>query len=106
MRPNTLVLGFYDDCGPQDHLSTGHGLDAVSPSIDLREQQSPFFPNVRGAEEPKDLQEEEYVSVIADAVKMGKNVALARYFNQFNREEVLGSGKRIASKIFPIMLLS
>lgn len=54
-----------------------------------------FFPNVRGVEEPKDLVEEEYVSVIADAVKMGKNVALARYFNQFNREEMLGLGKKI-----------
>uniref|UniRef100_A0A8C4DFE0 Solute carrier family 12 member 9 n=1 Tax=Dicentrarchus labrax TaxID=13489 RepID=A0A8C4DFE0_DICLA len=85
MRPNTLVLGFYDDCTPQDHLQ------------DPREQRSPFFPNVRGAEEPKDLQEEEYVSVIADAVKMGKNVTLARYFDQFNRDEVLGSGKKIGS---------
>lgn len=101
MRPNTLVLGFYDDCTPQDHLqgkillSTGHGLDEVSPSIDPREQRSPSFPNVRDAEGPKDLQEEEYVSVIADALKMGKNVTLARYFNQFNREEVLGSGRKI-----------
>lgn len=101
MRPNTLVLGFYDDCTPEDHLqgkillSTGYGLDAVSPSIDPREQRSPFFPNVRGAEEPRDFQEEEYVSVIADAVKMGKNVTLARHFNQFNREEVLGSGRKI-----------
>ncbi|KAM7379344.1 hypothetical protein PAMP_004906 [Pampus punctatissimus] len=103
MRPNTLVLGFYDDCTPQDHLqgkillSTGHGLDTVSSTTDLSEQRSPFFPNVRGAEEAKDLQEEEYVSVIADAVKMGKNVTLARYFNQFNREEVLGSGRKIVA---------
>lgn len=101
MRPNTLVLGFYDDCTPQDNLqdtillSTGYGLEAVSPSIDPREQRAPFFPNVRGADELKDLQEEEYVAVIADAVKMGKNVTLARYFNQFNREEVLGSGRKI-----------
>ncbi|KAM7400629.1 hypothetical protein PAMA_005023 [Pampus argenteus] len=103
MRPNTLVLGFYDDCTPQDHLqgkilpSTGHGLDTVSSTTDLSEQRSPFFPNVRSAEEAKDLQEEEYVSVIADAVKMGKNVTLARYFNQFNREEVLGSGRKIVA---------
>lgn len=95
MRPNTLVLGFYDDCTPQDNLSTAHGLDAGSPFIDPGEQQSPFFPSVRVDEEGKDLQEEEYVSVIADTVKMGKNVTLARYFNQFNREEVLGSGRKI-----------
>lgn len=101
MRPNTLVLGFYDDCTPEDHLqgkvllSTGYGLDAVSPPIDPREHRSPSFPSVRGTEEAKDLQDEEYVSVIADAIKMGKNVTLARYFNQFNREEVLGSGGKV-----------
>ncbi|XP_018532156.1 solute carrier family 12 member 9 isoform X1 [Lates calcarifer] len=101
MRPNTIVLGFYDDCTPQDHLqgkilvSTSHGLDVVCPTTDPGEQRAPFFPSVRGAGEAKNLQEEEYVSVIADAVKMGKNVTLARYFNQFNREEVLGSGRKI-----------
>ncbi|TNN37805.1 Solute carrier family 12 member 9 [Liparis tanakae] len=101
MRPNTLVLGFYDDCTPQDDLqgkillSSGPGLDPASQSIDPREAWSPFFPNVRCTEELKDLPVDEYVSVIADAVKMGKNLTLARYFNQFNREEVLESGRKL-----------
>ncbi|XP_053185881.1 solute carrier family 12 member 9-like [Scomber japonicus] len=103
MRPNTLVLGFYDDCTPQDHLqgkilsSSSLGLDADCPTPDPSEQQSPFFPSVRDVGEARDFQEEEYVSVIADAVKMGKNVALARYFNQFNREEALSSGRKIGA---------
>ncbi|XP_047223455.1 solute carrier family 12 member 9-like [Girardinichthys multiradiatus] len=95
MRPNTLVLGFYDDCAPEDGLnsqlfpSLSFGSDVVCPTADSGEQSS-FFPSVRRSEESKYLQEEEYVSIIADAVKMGKNVALARYFNQFSREDVLG----------------
>ncbi|KAG7523733.1 solute carrier family 12 member 9-like [Solea senegalensis] len=96
MRPNTIVLGFYDDCTPQDLLqdkilmSIGSGLDTVCITKDPREQRSPFFPSVRVSGESKDLKEEEYASVISDAVKMGKNVTLARYFNQFSREDVLG----------------
>lgn len=103
MRPNTIVLGFYDDCTPQDHLqgkillSVGSGMDTASLTKKPGEQRCPFFPNVRLAEEAKDLREEEYVSIIADAVRMGKNVVLARYFNEFEREKVLGLGKKIAS---------
>lgn len=99
MRPNTLVMGFYDDCTPQDDLqgkvllSTGYGLDSVDSSVDITQQRPASFPDVRGAEDPKDLHKEEYVSVIADALKMGKNVTLGRYFNQFDREKVLRPGE-------------
>lgn len=96
MRPNTLVMGFYDDCVPQDDLkgevvpSTSYGLESLDSSADMREHWPASFPSVRRAEDPKHLREEEYVSLIVDALKMGKNVTLARYFNQFEREKVLG----------------
>lgn len=104
MRPNTLILGFYDDCTPEDNLSDETlpsavlGLDKACPTMDPGQQTSPIFPPVRGAEDSKDLQEEEYVSIIADAVKMGKNVALARYFNQFDRNEILGWRKKLCDQ--------
>lgn len=99
MRPNTLVMGFYDDCVPEDDLegkvlpSTSYGLHSLGSSADIREHWPASFPSLRRAEDPKDLHKEEYVSLIVDALKMGKNVTLARYFNQFEREKVLGRGQ-------------
>uniref|UniRef100_A0A672IXV0 Solute carrier family 12 member 9 n=1 Tax=Salarias fasciatus TaxID=181472 RepID=A0A672IXV0_SALFA len=71
MRPNTLVLGFYDDCVPKDRL-TGSSL-----------QDHGEF------EDGKVLGPQEYVAIISDAMKMLKNVVLARYFNNFDRSLAL-----------------
>lgn len=98
MRPNTLVLGFYDDCLPKDTLidpshSTSQSLDLSYPSEDVEQQPSLFlFPSLRGpgrSADGKVLGPEEYVAIIADAMKMSKNVVLARYFNDFDRTEAL-----------------
>ncbi|XP_077472379.1 solute carrier family 12 member 9-like [Stigmatopora argus] len=97
MRPNTLVLGFYDDCPPQDHLQgkvtlpSNHSSVAACPKTNTEELLFPLFPNLRATDKPKDIKAEEYVSIITDALKMGKNVTLARYFSQFNREDVIES---------------
>ncbi|KAM4627334.1 solute carrier family 12 member 9 isoform 2-T2 [Polymixia lowei] len=104
MRPNTLVLGFYDDCLPQDKLvdsslSMSRSTDPSSSSLDPEQQHPPFhFASLRGSGDRKDsgqfgdgkvLGPQEYVAVIADALKMLKNVALARYFNHFDRSQAL-----------------
>uniref|UniRef100_A0AAR2KKC0 Solute carrier family 12 member 9 n=1 Tax=Pygocentrus nattereri TaxID=42514 RepID=A0AAR2KKC0_PYGNA len=81
MRPNTLVLGFYDDLPPQDQLQDHSGEAWVG----------------------KALGPQEYVSIIADAVKMLKNVALARYFGQFDRKHALQSP--VFVDVWPVNLL-
>uniref|UniRef100_A0A669E6X7 Solute carrier family 12 member 9 n=1 Tax=Oreochromis niloticus TaxID=8128 RepID=A0A669E6X7_ORENI len=93
MRPNTLVLGFYDDCLPKDKL--------IDPSIlDYGE-----------FGDGKVLGPQEYVAIIADAMKMLKNVVLARYFNNFDRAQVLSPpsctpGKRaVYVDVWPVNLL-
>uniref|UniRef100_A0A672IWX0 Solute carrier family 12 member 9 n=1 Tax=Salarias fasciatus TaxID=181472 RepID=A0A672IWX0_SALFA len=84
MRPNTLVLGFYDDCVPKDRL-TGSSL-STSPSNDP----SGLSPEDHGEfEDGKVLGPQEYVAIISDAMKMLKNVVLARYFNNFDRSLAL-----------------
>uniref|UniRef100_A0A8C1JYN6 Solute carrier family 12 member 9 n=1 Tax=Cyprinus carpio TaxID=7962 RepID=A0A8C1JYN6_CYPCA len=104
MRPNTLVLGFYDDVPPQDQLqdsslSICKFSDNSSQTDDPEDQNDPafHFPPVRGGVSVgrggvwggKSMGPQEYVCVIADAVKMLKNVALARYFGQFDRTQAL-----------------
>ncbi|KAG7470991.1 hypothetical protein MATL_G00119790 [Megalops atlanticus] len=116
MRPNTLVLGFYDDCAPEDKLQdlsiqTSNFSDAPSSSQDPEDQLSFVFPTVRGEGGTegggKALGAQEYVAVIADAVKMLKNVALARYFNGFDRAEVLGrrGAAGLYVDVWPVNLL-
>ncbi|XP_068173303.1 zgc:153039 [Antennarius striatus] len=99
MRPNTLVLGFYDDCLPNDKLmdpslTTIQCTHQIDPSQDL-EQHPPLFhfAPLREFNDQRDdgkaLGPQEYVAIIADAMKMLKNVVLARYFDGFDRTRVL-----------------
>uniref|UniRef100_A0A4W6BP79 Solute carrier family 12 member 9 n=1 Tax=Lates calcarifer TaxID=8187 RepID=A0A4W6BP79_LATCA len=93
MRPNTLVLGFYDDCLPNDKL--------VDPSL---QDYGEFG-------DGKVLGPQEYVAIIADAMKMLKNVVLARYFNNFDRAQVLSPPSSSPGKgavyvdVWPVNLL-
>ncbi|KAJ8274215.1 hypothetical protein COCON_G00088400 [Conger conger] len=113
MKPNTLVLGFYDDCSPQDNLQdnpllAGGSTDTLHQPKDPEERLSSFhFPALRGREGGRALGPREYVSVIADAMKMLKNVALARYFGRFDRGEALGrrGGAGLFVDVWPVNLL-
>ncbi|CAK6965441.1 solute carrier family 12 member 9 [Scomber scombrus] len=126
MRPNTLVLGFYDDCLPKDKLidpslCTSQSTDPSCLSQEV-EQQTPLFhfASLRGSSDRKDYGEsgdgkflgpQEYVAIIADAMKMLKNVVLARYFNNFDRAQVLSPPSSSPGKgavyvdVWPVNLL-
>lgn len=126
MRPNTLVLGFYDDCFPKDMLtdpsmSTIQCVDHSGHSLPFDQNPPLFhFSSLRMSNERQDFGEfgdgkalgpQEYVAVIADAMKMLKNVVLARYFNSFDRSDVLSPsffypGKRpVYVDVWPVNLL-
>ncbi|XP_057693985.1 solute carrier family 12 member 9 isoform X2 [Corythoichthys intestinalis] len=109
MRPNTLVLGFYDDSVPKDKLSTSQLTDVSWPLQDLEQRPTPFhFASLRSSSgaanddmyDGKVLRSEEYVAIIADAIKMLKNVVLARYFNSFDRAQALSASSSSPGKSF------
>ncbi|XP_030601045.1 solute carrier family 12 member 9 isoform X1 [Archocentrus centrarchus] len=125
MRPNTLVLGFYDDCLPKDKLidpsvSTSQSTDPSGPSNELAQHPLFHFASLRGSSNRPDYGEfgdgkvlgpQEYVAIIADAMKMLKNVVLARHFNNFDRAQVLSPHSSSSGKgdvyvdVWPVNLL-
>lgn len=116
MKPNTLVLGFYDSCTPEDFFlqdtafcdsTLAQGTEEeYNFGVDLPSLQA-HFPPVRHMESPRWLSPEEYVGIISDAIKMNKNVCLARYFFQLEGEgkdsKVDGSERTI--DVWPLNLL-
>ncbi|XP_061538020.1 solute carrier family 12 member 9 [Phycodurus eques] len=120
MRPNTLILGFYDDSLPKDSLSKNQSTDFSCPSQDLEQRPKPFhFASLRcssrdandDVHDGKVLGPREYVAIIADAMKMSKNVVLARYFNSFDRAQALSAASFSPGKgfvyvdVWPVNLL-
>lgn len=116
MKPNMLVLGFYDNCTPDDFFlqdsafcqsSVGkNGEGEYNFGVDLPSLQA-YFPPVRHIESPRWLQPEEYVGIISDALKMNKNVCLGRYFFQLqgeNKDSKTDGSERIID-VWPLNLL-
>ncbi|XP_034034512.1 solute carrier family 12 member 9 isoform X2 [Thalassophryne amazonica] len=116
MKPNTLVLGFYDNCTPDDFFLQDSAFcdSSVGPKsegecnfgVDLPSLQA-HFPPVRHVESPRWLLPEEYVGIISDTIKMNKNVCLGRHFFQLEGEgkdsKVDGSERTI--DVWPLNLL-
>ena len=81
MKPNTVILGF-----PEDHDSRG---SSSHQQDDLSSPTSPYFwPELTEAslreEDADHLDAAEYVYIVADSLKMEKNVILCRHFNSLD----------------------
>lgn len=75
MRPNTIALGFYDSTASKDCL-------AQHPAFSSEDTAWLNFPPVLDLGNHKRLSSHEYVAIIADSVKMLRNVLLARSFDE------------------------
>nr|XP_014346148.1 PREDICTED: solute carrier family 12 member 9 isoform X2 [Latimeria chalumnae] len=110
MKPNTLVLGFYDnfvpeDCFLQDPVFQS-GTENDHFGVDITSLQA-HFPPVRDSETAKTLLLQEYVAIISDAIKMQKNVCLARCCFQLDKEDLFSKKRveRVSIDVWPLNLL-
>ncbi|XP_068681220.1 solute carrier family 12 member 9-like isoform X2 [Montipora foliosa] len=98
MKPNTLILGFYDHELPIDNFSRGvfkkknrfpwmrgNRQDEMQRSVQLQ------LPPLRTHPGEQTLSLKDYVGIIKDAVLMGKNVCIARNFAALDKN-TLGKG--------------
>ncbi|CAI9614285.1 unnamed protein product [Staurois parvus] len=110
MKPNTLVLGFYDNACPDDYfLQDSAFTPGLSPrddpfGVDATSLQA-HFPPVRSPEMPHHVNPKEYVAIICDALKMHKNIVLARNFSSLLRPGTPGSDAAMYIDVWPLDLL-
>ena len=94
MKPNTIIMGFWDDSEPADDFKSPYSPYAT-------EQFEGIFPPARVNDDnyimsmaPKRVNKKEYVGIVCDLLKMQKNVCLSRHFQLLNKDTMFQSGKK------------
>ncbi|XP_070538625.1 solute carrier family 12 member 9-like [Ptychodera flava] len=106
MKPNTVILGFYDNCIPVDSFKKGEIFKKVKVRFDEDDEiignvENHFAP-LRELEDRKGLTAEDYVMCLQDAIKLQKNLCIARYFHTMDRDAIFKSKKKVYMDVWPV----
>ncbi|XP_041377713.1 solute carrier family 12 member 9-like isoform X2 [Gigantopelta aegis] len=108
MKPNTVCMGFFDSSVPIDTLATTKlrrrkflAWQKATINFDKIEH---FFEGPRSSGEQKQVTSLEYVGMIRDILKMGKNVALFRHFSTLDKNEIFDSNVSSYIDVWPVNL--
>eukprot|EP00057_Strongylocentrotus_purpuratus_P023265 XP_011677739.1 PREDICTED: solute carrier family 12 member 9 [Strongylocentrotus purpuratus] len=111
MKPNTVVMGFYDDRIPVNSLNQTKAEKPsrfrFTPDTDEEEmgQVLTQLPKIRTEAETKALSADQYVLMISDAVRLRKNICLARHFSSLDMDALLNSTKDSFIDVWPVNFL-
>lgn len=91
MKPNTILLGFYDEETPQDFFKNSQYSTTIFESTGSVPN-SVIFPLRQGGAE-RNLDPVQYVGMCSDILKMKKNLCLCRNFHLLNKSQITKNSK-------------
>uniref|UniRef100_T1J674 Solute carrier family 12 member 9 n=1 Tax=Strigamia maritima TaxID=126957 RepID=T1J674_STRMM len=98
MKPNTIIFGFYDD-NPQEDFLIRPPVERNNVVVELGDLPQAF--RVREADASKQLYPSEYVSMVADAILLQKNVCLCRHFHLLDKTAISKS-RNLTIDVWPV----
>eukprot|EP00058_Branchiostoma_floridae_P006141 XP_002591629.1 hypothetical protein BRAFLDRAFT_114607 [Branchiostoma floridae] len=110
MKPNTVMMGFYDNCAQEDtFLSMDVFKEPKEKRVQFADEEygrmGEAFPPLRKLGDEKVLNLSEYVAIISDAIKLTKNVCLLRYFRQMDRAALFSQKQTKYIDVWPVNMM-
>ncbi|VDP30082.1 unnamed protein product [Soboliphyme baturini] len=107
MKPNTVMLGFYDSTPHLNTFEKGKLLRNIKFAKLERAEVVEYFTaqDFDPDSATKRLTVHEYVSIIKDIIKMNKNIGLAKGFHRLDKEVLLKSSGYKCVDVWPVDLV-
>ncbi|KAJ1528503.1 hypothetical protein ONE63_006910 [Megalurothrips usitatus] len=109
MKPNTIVLGFYDEQEPVDFFERTQSryktreFDNVSVSSSASGK---LFELRTREHSPRFIDQQQYVGMINDVLKLKKNLCICRHFHRLDKMAVTKTGQFKHIDVWPINLFT
>jgi len=100
MKPNTIVLGFYDDEQPRDFFQRPDSHYRTNRFQEEFQNGNLFA--LRQDSADKQLSGSEYIALISDVLRMKKNVCLCRHFHTLDKTAVAQQGRYKYIDVWPV----